>query len=208
MGVNIVEREGISHSHPARFILVGTMNPEEGDLRPQLLDRFAFSVNIKNLPDMRARVAIMERRIGFETDAAGFQDDWAGKEAELGERIAAARAIVQDVTYSRRDLASIAGLTATMHVDGHRGDIVILRGAQANAAFHNRTYITNEDIIRAAELALPHRMKSSPFQDTGDVSDLADRLEEAQQAIGEDEFSDQESMNDDQAPPDGEKKTR
>ena len=208
MGVNIVEREGISHSHPARFILVGTMNPEEGDLRPQLLDRFAFSVNITSLSDMRQRVAIMERRINFEVGAEAFAEQWSGNEAELGARIAAARALVQQVTYTRHDLASIAGLTASMNVDGHRGDIVILRGAQANAAFHSRTSIRNEDIIMAAELALPHRMKTSPFQDTGDVSDLADRLEEAQQSIGKDEFPEEESVSDDQAPPDGEKKTQ
>lgn len=208
MGVNIVEREGISHSHPARFILVGTMNPEEGDLRPQLLDRFAFSVNITSLPDMRQRVAIMERRINFEMDAGAFIEDWTSNEDTLGARIAAARELVQAVTYTRRDLASIAGLTASMHVDGHRGDIVILRGAQANAAFHKRNYITNEDIITAAELALPHRMKTSPFQDTGDVSDLADRLEEAQEAIGDDEFAEEESGSDDQSAPDGEKKTQ
>ena len=184
------------------------MNPEEGDLRPQLLDRFAFSVNITSLPDMRQRVAIMERRIAFEANAEAFLDYWSGKEADLGGRIEAAREVLPTVTYTRRDLASIAGLTASMHVDGHRGDIVILRGAQANAAYHNRTSITDEDIITAAELALPHRMKTSPFQDTGDVSDLADRLEEAQQSIGQDEFPEEESMSDDQAPPDGEKKTR
>ncbi len=129
MGVNIVEREGISHSHPSRFILVGTMNPEEGDLRPQLLDRFAFAVNIQGINETRQRVEIMERRINFEVDPQTFCAKWAAKEQALSERIAAAREVVNLVKYTRRDMASIAGLTASLKVDGHRADIVILRGS-------------------------------------------------------------------------------
>jgi Mg-chelatase subunit ChlI len=208
MGVNIVEREGISHSHPARFILVGTMNPEEGDLRPQLLDRFAFSVTIGGLSDMRSRVAIMERRIAFENDAAGFADEWEESEESLRSKILGARAVVSEVKYTRRDLASIAGLTASMKVDGHRGDIVILRGAQAHAALMGRDRINDEDIILAAELALPHRMKTRPFDDTGDVSDIADRLEDAQKQFSDDEFDGDPEETDENAPADGEKKTR
>ena len=208
MGVNIVEREGISHSHPARFILVGTMNPEEGDLRPQLLDRFAFSVNIGGLADMRARVAIMERRIAFENDSEGFTGEWQEKEDKLRNQILAAKEVVADVKYTRRDLASIASLTASMKVDGHRGDIVILRGAQAHAAFMGRDRINDEDIILAAELALPHRMKTRPFDDTGDVSDLADKLEDAQKQFSDDEFDGDPEETDENAPADGEKKTR
>ncbi|MEM7798046.1 MAG: ATP-binding protein [Chloroflexota bacterium] len=208
MGVNIVEREGISHSHPARFILVGTMNPEEGDLRPQLLDRFAFSVTIGGLSDMRQRVAILERRIAFETNRDGFVSDWMSQEDVLAAKIARARDLVASVKYSRRDLASIASLTASMRVDGHRGDIVILRGAQAHAAFQGRDRITDEDIILAAELALPHRMKTRPFDDTGDVSDIAERLEEAQKEIADNEFDGDPQETDENAPADGEKKTQ
>lgn len=208
MGVNIVEREGISHSHPARFILVGTMNPEEGDLRPQLLDRFAFSVTIGGLSDMRQRVAILERRIAFETNRDNFVSDWTSQEEELASKIARARDLVGSVKYSRRDLASIASLTASMKVDGHRGDIVILRGAQAHAAFQGRDRITDEDIILAAELALPHRMKTRPFDDTGDVSDIAERLEEAQKEIADNEFDGDPQETDENAPADGEKKTQ
>jgi Mg-chelatase subunit ChlI len=205
MGVNIVEREGISYSHPARFILVGTMNPEEGDLRPQLLDRFAFSVNITGIDDMRQRVAIMERRIGYEIDQDGFREEWASQEKTLSDRIMTARKIVNDVRYTRRDLASIASLTSSMKVDGHRGDIVILRGAQANAAFHGRDYITNADIVAAAELALPHRMRTRPFEDAADITDLSERLADAQDQFDAgdfDEESDQQS-----APAEAEKKT-
>lgn len=181
MGINVVEREGISFSHPAKFILVGTMNPEEGDLRPQLLDRFAFSVNIIGLPDAARRVAIMERRIAFEVEPEAFLDDWAESERLLSEQIFEAREIVNKVQYGRRDLLSIAGLTASLNVDGHRADLVILRGAQAHAAFQGRTRINDEDIILAAELALPHRIKGRMFQETAvAASDLEEKLEEVQ----------------------------
>lgn len=181
MGINIVEREGISFSHPAKFILVGTMNPEEGDLRPQLLDRFAFSVNITGLKDATQRVQIMERRLAFEVNPADFRNEWTARENALSDQIGQARERVNHVKYSRRDLASIAGLTASLNVDGHRADLVILRGAQAHAAFQGRDQITDEDIVLAAELALPHRVKGRAFQDTAvAASDLEERLEEVQ----------------------------
>jgi Mg-chelatase subunit ChlI len=181
MGVNVVEREGISFTHPAKFILVGTMNPEEGDLRPQLLDRFAFSVHISGLSDAHQRVAIMERRINFEINPELFREEWEASEKKLADQICAAREVVNKVKYSRRDLHSIAGLTSAMNVDGHRADLVILRGSQAHAAFQGRSHITDEDIVLAAELALPHRIKGRPFQDTAiSAADLEERLEEAQ----------------------------
>jgi Mg-chelatase subunit ChlI len=185
MGVNVVEREGISFSHPARFILVGTMNPEEGDLRPQLLDRFAFSVQISGLLDPRQRVEIMERRIAFELDPEGFREEWAEAEQQLSNRIQHAREVVNDVRYTRRDLASIAHLTASMKVDGHRADLVILRGAQAHAALQGRQTIADEDVLLAAELALPHRIKSRPFQESSvEFYDLEERLDQAQSEWG------------------------
>ncbi len=177
MGVNIVEREGISFQHPARFILVGTMNPEEGDLRPQLLDRFAFSVEIHSLTDSRARVLIMERNLAFEADPEGFLVEWSPREQELSHRIEAARKIVDQVTYSRRDLLLIADLTASLHVDGHRADLVILKAARAQAAFDGRTEITDRDIALAAELALPHRIRRGPFhQSEITMEDLQERI--------------------------------
>lgn len=163
MGVNIVEREGISFSHPARFILVGTMNPEEGDLRPQLLDRFSLSVDIRGLRDGRDRVLIMERNLAFESDPESFRDEWLPQEDSLSARIMAARGLVGEVTYTRMDLVTIADLTASLNVDGHRGDLVILKTARAHAAFEGRTAINEFDIARAAELALPHRIKRGPF---------------------------------------------
>lgn len=179
MGVNIVEREGISFTHPARFILVGTMNPEEGDLRPQLLDRFALAVEIRGLHEARDRVLIMERNLAFEADPEGFLEEWTPRERELSRRIEAARELVDRVEYSRRDLLGIAALTASLHVDGHRADLVILKAARAHAAFEGRTQIEDLDIARAAELALPHRIKRGPFhQSEITVEELQERIEQ------------------------------
>jgi Mg-chelatase subunit ChlI len=186
MGLNVVEREGISFSHPAKFILVGTMNPEEGDLRPQLLDRFAFSVQITGLMDAEQRMQIMERRFDFESDADEFNSHWLSQERQLSEQIARGRELLSLVTYNRRDLAAIAGLTSSLKVDGHRADLVILRGAQAHAAFQGRQQIADHDILVAAELALPHRVKSRPFQDSAvTLYDLEERLEQVQSEFGD-----------------------
>src|SRR5512143_1294334 len=182
MGVNVVEREGISFSHPARFILVGTMNPEEGDLRPQLLDRFAFAVDITGIHDQMARMQILERNLQFESDPEGFQAEWEPHEQQLSHEIDRARKLMPDVRYRQSHLAAIAGLVGGLGVDGHRADIVILKGARAHAALQGRTYITKEDILLAAELALPHRLKRQPFQEDGSISahDLSERLEKAE----------------------------
>ncbi|MBV7329114.1 AAA family ATPase [Chloroflexi bacterium TSY] len=166
MGVNIVEREGISYQHEARFVLVGSMNPEEGDLRPQLLDRFAHAVDVVGIEDSRQRVQILSRRVQFEQDADTFQADWAEAEEQLSNRIMSARDLYDGVSYSESDMYTIATLTASFKVDGHRADIVILRTARAHAAYEGRSSISDRDILLAAELALPHRMKKQPFQET------------------------------------------
>lgn len=181
MGMNIVEREGISFSHPSRFILVGTMNPEEGDLRPQLLDRFALSVEIHGIRDARDRVLIMERNLSFESDPDGFREEWLEKEQELSRQIEAGRHLLDRVTYTQRDLLSIAALTASLNVDGHRADLVILKTARAHAAFEGRTIINDRDIALAAELALPHRIKRGPFQQAEiTMDDLQEKIEQLQ----------------------------
>ena len=197
MGVNLVEREGISFAHPARFILVGTMNPEEGDLRPQLLDRFALSVDITGIRDPRERVLIMERNLAFEKDPVAFRAEFLSKEQELSEKIAKARTIVNGVTYTSRDLLSIAALTASLNVDGHRADLVILKAARAQAAFEGRTAINDHDIALAAELALPHRIKRTPFQQSEMSSEqLQERIEQlAGQAVpNQDEEGEQQEQ--------------
>ena len=179
MGMNIIEREGISFAHPARFILVGTMNPEEGDLRPQLLDRFALSVEIRGILEPRQRVQIMERNLAFEADAEAFRKEWLPREQELSGQIEHARELVDHVRYSSRDLLVIADLTAKMQVDGHRADLVILKAARAHAAFEGRSEINPRDIALAAELALPHRVKAGPFRQSNmGVTELEEQIEQ------------------------------
>jgi Mg-chelatase subunit ChlI len=179
MGVNMVEREGISFTHPARFILVGTMNPEEGELRPQLLDRFALSVDIVGIREARERVMIMERNLAFEQDAEVFRKKWLPKEDELSHQIERGRELVGQVTHTSRDLLSIAALTSSLNVDGHRADLVILKAARAQAAFEGRTKINDHDIALAAELALPHRIKRTPFQQAEMTTEqLQERIEQ------------------------------
>lgn len=185
LGMNIVEREGISFTHPARYILVGTMNPEEGDLRPQLLDRFALSVEIQGLRDPQSRVAIMERNLAFEADPEGFRQEWIEKERKLGKKIETARELLNSVNYTKRDLLSIAALTSSMQVDGHRADLVILKSARAHTAFENRTEMTHRDIALAAELALPHRLRKGPFQQVEvNLEDLQSRIDQIQSQFG------------------------
>lgn len=179
--VNVVEREGISFQHPARFILIGTMNPEEGDLRPQLLDRFAFSVEVHGISTPRERMAIVERHVAYDTDPESFRAKWAESDAKLGSEIIEARERLDSVTHAPRDLFTIASLTASMHVDGHRADLVILKGARASAAWEGRDRVTERDIMFAAELALPHRLKRGPFSDpTASMTNLDERIEQLQ----------------------------
>jgi Mg-chelatase subunit ChlI len=179
MGMNIIEREGISFSHPARFILVGTMNPEEGDLRPQLLDRFGLSVEIRGIPNARERIQIMERNLSFEADPGAFRKSFLPKEEELSQKIANARSLVDQIQYTSSNLLSIATLTASLNVEGHRSDLVILKAARAHAAFEGRTRINDRDIALAAELALPHRIRKGPFHQ-GEISpnQLMERIEQ------------------------------
>jgi len=183
MGVNVVEREGISFSHPARFILVGTMNPEEGDLRPQLLDRFALSVEVTGIRDAKERMEILERHIAYEADPDAFRETWSEAEQSLAERILTARERVDDVTYSKRDLFTIASMTSELQIDGHRADLVILKAARAHAAFEGRDAVSNRDILLSIELAIPHRLKRGPFTDA--VVDMA-KLEQDMEDIESD----------------------
>lgn len=191
MGVNVVEREGISFSHPARFILIGTMNPEEGDLRPQLLDRFALSVEVRGIADAGDRMDILQRHIAYEANPEQFRADWAGEEQRVSDQIAAAREIVDSVEYSKRDLYTIAAMTSSLHIDGHRADLVILKAARAHAAWMNRTYVDPQDILLAAELALPHRMKRGPFADAQmNMATLEEKMEQVSSEWGQgDEMS-------------------
>ena len=166
MGINHVEREGISFTHPARFLMIGTMNPEEGDLRPQLLDRFAHSVEIHAEDDPVKRVEIITNTIAFERDPEGFRKRFDEKQKDLSEKISNAKKILSSVQYSDEILYSIAELTTSFHTEGHRADIVILKTARALAAFHNRGFIIPDDIAKSAELTLPHRIISGHGTDS------------------------------------------
>jgi Mg-chelatase subunit ChlI len=163
MGVNTVEREGISVSHPARFILVGTMNPEEGELRPQLLDRFGLVVEISGITDISGRIAVIERRMAYDADPEQFATQWQDEEQRLAQRIVAARALLPAVQIARSDMAAVAALVIDLGVDGHRADLAILETARTHAAWAGHTTLTLDDIRLAAELALPHRMRRQPF---------------------------------------------
>jgi Mg-chelatase subunit ChlI len=143
------------------------------------LDRFALSVEIRGIQDARERVLIMQHNLGFETEPEAFRQKWLSREQELSHQIEHARTLVDDVTYSNRDLLSIAGLTSSLNVDGHRADLVILKTARAHAAFEGRTEISDRDIVLAAELALPHRIKRGPFHQAEiSMDDFQERIEE------------------------------
>jgi Mg-chelatase subunit ChlI len=159
MGLNTVEREGVSVSHPARFILVGTMNPEEGDLRPQLLDRFGLCVDVTGIRDVNQRVEIVERREEFEEDPEAFAQRFEVSETAEAERIARAIRSLPDVEIERDVLVGIAALGIELEVDGHRADIVTRKSAQALAAYENRDRATTEDVERVAPAVLAHRVR-------------------------------------------------
>ncbi len=176
MGVNIVERESISFAHPARFMLVGTMNPDEGELRPQILDRFGLSIEVRGVRSARDRATITERCLLFENDPVKFGVDWAESEKQLSEKIGRARVLVDQIAHTQNDLAIIATLTAELGVDGHRADLVILKTARAHAAFEGRAAITLEDIRDASLLALPHRLKQRPMDPIQTYENLSDKV--------------------------------
>jgi len=182
MGRVHIERDGVSHSHDARFVLVGTMNPEEGELRPQLLDRFGLTVDVHASRDVDVRVEVVRQRMAFEADPAGFAQRYAAADAELVGRIAAARARVAAVTLPDNELRRIAALCAAFDVDGMRADLVVARTAVAHAAWRGADSVTEDDVRVAAELALPHRRRRDPFDDPGLDPQ---QLDEAMQQAGE-----------------------
>ncbi|UQX10239.1 magnesium chelatase subunit D family protein [Candidatus Mycobacterium methanotrophicum] len=167
MGRVHVERDGISHSHEARFVLIGTMNPEEGELRPQLLDRFGLTVDVHASRDVDVRSQVVRQRMDYEADPDAFAQRYAADDAELARRIASARRLVGGVTLPDKELRRIAALCAAFDVDGMRADLVIARTAVAHAAWCGRDTVGEDDIRVAAELALPHRRRRDPFDDPG-----------------------------------------
>ncbi|MFE6827322.1 putative cobaltochelatase [Streptomyces sp. NPDC057690] len=179
MGASYVEREGVSVRHAARFLLVGTMNPEEGELRPQLLDRFGLTVEVAASREPDQRVEVVRRRLAHDDDPDGFAERWADEESAVRGRIVAARKLLPSVRLGDGALRQIAATCAAFEVDGMRADIVMARTATALAAWAGRTDVLAEDVRQAALLALPHRRRRNPFDAPGlDEDKLDDTLEE------------------------------
>jgi len=174
MGVNTVEREGISYSHPANFVLVGTMNPEEGELRPQLLDRFGLCVDVKGISDVSRRVELIKYRLSYEADPEAFAANWQAAEAELCGQILNAKQLLSEVRILDDMLELISQICVDMGVDGHRADITMMKASITLAAFNGRTDVREEDVKEAAELVLSHRMRRKPFDSHSDKQDKLD----------------------------------
>ena len=168
-GVCRVERDGISHTCPARFALVGTMNPEEGTLRPQLLDRFGLYVAVTGEREPEARKEVVRRRLAFEENPAAFCARWAPEQEALRRRIGSAQALLPQVSLPEPLFDTVARVCTALQVDGHRADITMLKTARALAALEGRTEAGMEELRRAAELALPHRLRRAPFEQAGDA---------------------------------------
>ncbi|MFC9847613.1 putative cobaltochelatase [Streptomyces sp. NPDC060223] len=179
MGASYVEREGVSVRHAARFLLVGTMNPEEGELRPQLLDRFGLTVEVAASREPDQRVEVVRRRLAYDDDPDGFAARWADEESAVRAQIVAARELLPSVHLGDGALRQIAATCAAFEVDGMRADIVMARTATALAAWAGRTEVLPEDVRQAALLALPHRRRRNPFDAPGlDEDKLDETLEE------------------------------
>jgi len=164
MGVNYVEREGVSFSHPARFVLVGTMNPEEGNLRPQLLDRFGLSVEVEGEDIIETRMEIVKRRIAFDADPEGYVDSCRSELNELRDKIVNARELIPKIPVDDNAVRMAAYLAMHFNMEGHRADLTLIRAARANAALEGKTEITKEDIEKVAPLVLAHRVKKRAFE--------------------------------------------
>jgi len=188
MGRATVERDGVSVTHPARFVLVGTMNPEEGELRPQLLDRFGLTVDVVASRDPAVRVEVMRARLAYEADPEAFVERYDGAQRELAERIVKARDLLSEVILTDAALRQIAEICASFDVDGMRADLVTARTAIAHAAWSGRTVVEVDDVRAAAKLALPHRRRRNPFDAPGlDENQLEDAINNSTPPQGPDD---------------------
>jgi magnesium chelatase subunit I len=166
-GENVVEREGLSVRHPAKFSLVGSGNPEEGELRPQLLDRFGLSIEVRTPTDIETRVEVVKRRDAFERDRAGFVEKWKAADAKLRARIVAARKHLAGVEAGDAALTQVAKLCMKLGTDGLRGEITLMRAARALAALEGDAAVNDGHLRRLAPSALRHRLRRNPLDDTG-----------------------------------------
>jgi magnesium chelatase subunit I len=177
-GENLVEREGLSVRHPARFVLVGSGNPEEGQLRPQLLDRFGLSLEIRTPDDLASRVEVIKRRDQFERDPSGFTTRWKSEEDRLRKRIIAARRRLDQVVVPDAVVELAARLCMRLGTDGLRGELTLIRAARALATLNGRLLTTADDLRRVAPSALCHRLRRSPLDDAGSSTRVDRALEE------------------------------
>jgi magnesium chelatase subunit I len=166
MGVNTVEREGISYSHPSKFVLIGTMNPEEGDVRPQLIDRFGLVVDISGVQDTEQRMEVIKRRLEFESDPDSLARKLEPEQQKLADRIEKAKVLIREVSVGNDALQIAAEIAVKLQVSGHRADITMIKTAMTNAAFYRRTEVNTEDIYLAARLSLPHRVRHKAYEET------------------------------------------
>ncbi|HUT54136.1 MAG TPA: magnesium chelatase subunit D family protein [bacterium] len=196
-GLNIVERESVSVAHPSRYMLIATMNPEEGDIRPQLLDRFGFVVNIEGIGDPWSRMEVAKRREAFDGDPAAFLSRWAAEEDLVRRHIVAARKLLPEVCISEKFMALISQICAAHQVAGHRADIIMEKAARTLAALAGRTQVIAPDVSEAAELTLPHRVR--------ELSE--DQMREQQQKGGEDQEQSEQDQQGEEAQQSGKQQT-
>jgi Mg-chelatase subunit ChlI len=178
-GWNTVEREGISVSHPSRFILIGTMNPEEGELRPQLADRFSLHISVEGIYDEGQRVEIIRRNLEFGEDPVGFEKRWDEEQDELRKRIANTKGLVNAVGVPEPIMRAVASACIRLHVDGHRPDISTIRGSKALAALEGRRTVTAEDIMRVAIMAVGYRTRGFGFEAPAKPEEIREAFAEA-----------------------------
>jgi len=176
MGVNIVEREGISFSHPSKFILIGTMNPEEGELRPQLLDRFGLCVEVETVKDLRVRMEIIKRRISYEKDPIGFIKKWANLDLKIGKKILRARKILKKINVEEWCFELISKMCILADVAGHRADTIMLKAGKALAAWNERNYLLPSDFLDVSNFVFSHRLKKNPLDEEKSVIELHENL--------------------------------
>ena len=179
-GVNVVEREGLSIRHAARFTLVGSGNPEEGDLRPQLLDRFGLSVEIRTIVDLGQRIEVIRRRDAYEADPDAFFERWSRKDAAIRNNVVKARRILRQVEIPNHVLARMSQLCMSLGIDGMRGELTLMRACRAAAALAGRLEVTWDDVSDISPLVLCHRLRRDPLDDAGS----APRIERAVAAVG------------------------
>ena len=172
-GENVVEREGLSIRHAARFVLVGSGNPEEGELRPQLLDRFGLSVEVTSPTDIDERIAVIRRRDAFDTDPERMTDEWRHADAEIRERIVTARAAIAALEATDAVLRDCATLCVALGADGLRGELTLLRSARALAAYEGADTLDRDHLRQVAPLALSHRLRRDPLDEAGSGARVA-----------------------------------